>query len=75
VNAFKAILKWVNPQAEGVLLSTVLTEPQTGKENPHPSTATGDSKPCVAKGRTLGGAEIHTHTPKKKARKRHACYM
>ena len=28
--------------------SKVFTEPHTGKEEPHPSTATGGSEPCVA---------------------------
>ena len=35
--------------------SKVLTKPHTGKEKPHPSTATEDSKLCVTKCRRLGG--------------------
>jgi len=31
------------------------TKPHTGKEKPHPSTATEGSKPCVTKCRRLGG--------------------
>ena len=35
--------------------SRFLTKPHTGKEKPHPSTATEGSKPCVTKCRRLGG--------------------
>jgi len=34
--------------------SKVPTKPHTGKEKPHPSTATEGSKPCVTKCRRLG---------------------
>ena len=38
--------------------SKILTKPHTGKEKPHPSTATEGSNPCVTKCRRLGGLRM-----------------
>ena len=44
--------------------SKVLTKPHTGKEKPHPSTATEGSTPCVTKCRRLGGlSDCHLCLP------------
>ena len=41
--------------SESIHQSKVLPKPHTGKEKPHPSTATEGSTPCVTKCRRLGG--------------------
>ena len=35
--------------SQSINQSKVLTKPHTGKDNPHPSTTTEGSKPCVTK--------------------------
>jgi len=61
----------VAPQEYVNVYSTrrVLTKPHTGKEKPHPGTATEGSKPCVAKCRRLGGC-VHDAEDDRRVRNR-----
>jgi len=57
--------------ATSINQSKVLTKPHTGKDKPHPSTATEGCKPGVTKCRRLGGlraARRHRHRPRPTAK-------